>query len=458
MREEGWKWIEVATEFPYSHTWNLRRITGEPQPMSDEETETYRALKAEYDQLEEQYAESEDLPEEADIRLSEIETAMEALQDRPVQFDAEDIALAGVFVSIDRSGRLRVERGYVRPEDEPPVEQPQAEGEASLTEEASGDSETDGAHEPPVDTDEDEEDDGIRPLSDRLLSELTAHRTVALRDALASDPQVAFLAALHAMALRLFYHYGQYSCVEIEPRSSAFGAQAPGLGDTPYAQSLDLGIETWTKTLPKQAEDLWDVLVGWDADSRDALFAHCVAMTVNAVHEPHYRKPHQIGHADVLATTLGLDMAKAGWSPTADSYLSRVTKARILEAVREAKGDEAADRIAGFKKPAMVEAAEERLADEAGYAGLEDGVDYHWGQLLRAAGLATILNIGLEFGQDDDNEIAEAIRDGAQDTVGRAGDEIVRRQLTVPPTLTIRPGFPVRVMVTRDLILEPYES
>ena len=97
-------------------------------------------------------------------------------------------------------------------------------------------------------------------------------------------------------------------------------------------------------------------------------------------------------------------------------------------------------------------------ADEAGYAGLEDGVDYHWGQLLRAAGLATILNIGLEFGRDDGNEIAEAIRDGAQDTVGRAGDEIVRRQLTVPPTLTIRPGFPVRVMVTRDLILEPYES
>lgn len=97
-------------------------------------------------------------------------------------------------------------------------------------------------------------------------------------------------------------------------------------------------------------------------------------------------------------------------------------------------------------------------ADEAGYAGLEDGVDYHWSQLLRAAGLATILNIGLEFGQDEDDEIAEAIRDGAQDTVGRAGDEIVRRQLTVPPTLTIRPGFPVRVMVTRDLILEPYES
>lgn len=94
--------------------------------------------------------------------------------------------------------------------------------------------------------------------------------------------------------------------------------------------------------------------------------------------------------------------------------------------------------------------------DQAGYAGLEDRVDNHWGRLFRAAGLATLLNIGLETGQDGSDEIARAIREGAQDTVGRAGEEIVRRQLQIAPTLTIRPGFPVRVMVTRDLILEPY--
>lgn len=93
--------------------------------------------------------------------------------------------------------------------------------------------------------------------------------------------------------------------------------------------------------------------------------------------------------------------------------------------------------------------------DQAGYAGLEDGVDNHWGQLFRAAGLATILNIGLETGDDDGDEIAEAIRDGTQDTIGRAGEAIVQRQLQIAPTLTIRPGFPLRVMVTRDLILEP---
>jgi type IV secretion system protein VirB10 len=97
-------------------------------------------------------------------------------------------------------------------------------------------------------------------------------------------------------------------------------------------------------------------------------------------------------------------------------------------------------------------------ADEAGYAGLEDGVNNHWGRLFMAAGLATVLNIGVELGADDDDDIARAIREGTQDTIGHAGEEVVRRQLSIPPTLTIRPGFPVRVMVTRDLILEPYRN
>lgn len=99
----------------------------------------------------------------------------------------------------------------------------------------------------------------------------------------------------------------------------------------------------------------------------------------------------------------------------------------------------------------------ERLpgADNAGYAGLEDGVDHHWGHLFRAAGLATLLNIGTELTADEDDPVARAIRDGVQDTIGNAGQGIVSRRLDVPPTLTIRPGFPVRVIVTRDLILEP---
>ncbi|MCA0850687.1 TrbI/VirB10 family protein [Salipiger thiooxidans] len=99
----------------------------------------------------------------------------------------------------------------------------------------------------------------------------------------------------------------------------------------------------------------------------------------------------------------------------------------------------------------------ERLpgADASGYAGLEDGVDYHWWDLMRAAGLSTLLAVGAELASSDEDRLVSAIRDGAQDTVNQAGQQIVQRQLQVTPTLTIRPGFPVRIIVTRDLVFEP---
>ncbi|NDV89071.1 conjugal transfer protein TraI [Aurantimonas aggregata] len=97
-------------------------------------------------------------------------------------------------------------------------------------------------------------------------------------------------------------------------------------------------------------------------------------------------------------------------------------------------------------------------ADASGFAGLEDGIDYHWWDLMKAAGLSTLLGIGTELATSDEDRLISAIRDGAQDTINQAGQQIIQRQLQVAPTLTIRPGFPVRVFVTRDLVLEPYRS
>lgn len=95
-------------------------------------------------------------------------------------------------------------------------------------------------------------------------------------------------------------------------------------------------------------------------------------------------------------------------------------------------------------------------ADTRGFAGLEDGVDYHWWDLAKAAGLSTLLSVGAELAIDDEDRLLRAIRNGAQDTINDAGQQIIQRQLQVAPTLTIRPGFPVRIVVTRDLVLEPY--
>lgn len=95
--------------------------------------------------------------------------------------------------------------------------------------------------------------------------------------------------------------------------------------------------------------------------------------------------------------------------------------------------------------------------DTQGFSGLEDEVDYHWGQLVRAGLLSTLLGIGTEIGAgDNENAIAKAIRKSAQDSVTDVGQEIVRRQLNVQPTLTVRPGFPVRVIVNHDLVMKPY--
>jgi type IV secretion system protein VirB10 len=98
-------------------------------------------------------------------------------------------------------------------------------------------------------------------------------------------------------------------------------------------------------------------------------------------------------------------------------------------------------------------------ADASGQAGLEDGVDHHWGALFKAALLSTILAVGTELGSDqNDSDIIRALRRGTGDTLNQAGQQVVRRNLNIQPTLTIRPGFPVRVIVTRDLVLQPYSG
>lgn len=92
-------------------------------------------------------------------------------------------------------------------------------------------------------------------------------------------------------------------------------------------------------------------------------------------------------------------------------------------------------------------------SDASGYAGLEDRVDYHWGGVLKAAFVSTLLGAGGELGAGDDSNLVRALRRGSQDSINRAGEEIVSRELGIRPTLTIRPGFLVRVLVTQDIDL-----
>ncbi|MCO6185205.1 ParB N-terminal domain-containing protein [Rhizobium sp. L1K21] len=363
---EGWKWIDAAPDFPYGHTFGLRQLRGAEIPLTPQEEAARDALTAEFDQLEADHAEADELPDAVDERLGEIETDLEAFEQRPVKFDPDEMARAGAFLSIAHDGSLRVERGFVRPEDEI-VSEPNAEtvdtdetdGGQPDTEGSSGGDAGTGAPEPT----EGEEEDALAPISDRLMAELTTHRTLGLRNALAEHPEIAFIAALHALALSVFYHRGSDSCLELGLKRVGFSTQTPGLNDSAMVEVAETRHEDWSKRLPKESDDLWDTLLLWSNEDRRQLFGHMISLSVNAVAEPWNRRPRALADADVLARSVGLDMAAAGWRPRVDTFLGRVTKARILQAVSEAKGERAADRIAHLKKGDMAKEAETLLAD-----------------------------------------------------------------------------------------------
>ncbi|MBB3747004.1 ParB family chromosome partitioning protein [Rhizobium sp. BK591] len=360
---EGWKWVEATFDFPYGHTSGLRRFYGEQAEMTEDELARYDATRAEYDKLDAEYAEANEYSEATEQKLEEIGSELDRLNDRPYVFDPHEVARGGVFVSLGASGELKIERGFVRPEDEP-------KDETDPSADVADDGAAHGGDLPAAaaggeSTQPDDEDETIKPLPDRLVLDLTAVRTIALRNALANDPVIAFVAVLHAFVLKTFYVYGSDSCLEVTLQSARF-SQTPGLGDTVWAKEIDQRHEGWGQDLPKDPNDLWDFLIKLDEVSRQALFAHCAASSVNAVIEPWNKRTRAITHAEQLARSIGFDMVEAGWTPTADNYLGRVTKAHILQAVREAKGDQAAELIGHLKKADMAREAE-RLMTGSGW-------------------------------------------------------------------------------------------
>ncbi len=100
-------------------------------------------------------------------------------------------------------------------------------------------------------------------------------------------------------------------------------------------------------------------------------------------------------------------------------------------------------------------------ADPQGFSGLEDEVDQHWGRLFMGAMLSTVIGIGAELGSNanaNDSAIAPALRQGSSNSLSQTGQQITQRNLNIQPTLTIRPGFPVRVIINRDLVLDAYQG
>lgn len=387
-REEGWKWAEGRIDMAFDARFG--RIWPETVVRHEAEAAAVAALSEEYDRLIAEADEDEGLTESADARLAEIDQALQAFGP-DYDYPAALRARAGVMVVLGHDGAARFERGLVRAEDVPA--EPDAElGDDERSEEDmrratdDGGAGLSGKPDGAASSGDAEVEDG-RPLSDRLVIDLSAYKTMGLRDALQAQPTLALTAVVHALALAVFYP-GDDTPTPLQLRltRTALDRAAPRVSEAPAGRRVAEREQAWATRLPDKAADLWGLLMEMAGSDLLNLLACCTGLSVHAVRDLHDRHPAAWAQAEVLATACGLDMSQT-WTATAGSYFGRVSKARVLEAVAEATSPEDAARIAGFKKVDMAEAAE-RLVEGRSWLPV----------LLRTASAATI---GSEAGPTD---------------------------------------------------------
>jgi len=359
IRAEGWKWVAIGQE-AQAAAWNLRRVWPSKVALSPEDEQRRDELANRNDDLAEAHNRSaDDLPEEVAAELDGIEAELAALDGKQEVYRAEDLARAGVVVTLAVDGSLQVERGYVRPEDEARPE-PVTPDENGAEADGTGETGTvESAGETPIGgtvtplRGEAEPEDKAPALSAVLLAELEAHRTAGLQAAIAGQPELALRVMLHGLATDAFYQRYSGTVASFHSNPPALASACPGIADSPARQAMAAAEGAWRTRLPQEHGALWGWLQDQDAAALLGLLAVCVAHTANAGSRAWTTPEGSACVAAQVATAAGLDMRQC-WTATKESYLGRVPKALILEAVREGAGAGVAGRIASSKKEIMV--------------------------------------------------------------------------------------------------------
>ena len=366
IRAEGWKWVGIGTD-AQADAWNLRRVWPSKVALSPEDEQRRDELASRYDELAEEHNRSaDDLPEDVAAELDRIEAELAALDAKQEVFLPENVARAGVVLTLAVDGSLRAERSYVRPEDEAQPD-PETLDEDGSEAEGTGETGTDDAGEQPIGggtvtpfRPSPEPEDKASALSATLLAELEAHRTAGLQATIAGQPELALRVMLHGLATDAFYQrYGE-TVAGFHSYPPALAAACPGIADSPARQAMAAAEDAWRTRLPQEHGALWGWLQDQDVTALLGLLAVCVARTANAGSRIWTTPEGSRCIAAQVAIAAGLDMRQC-WTATKEGYLGRVPKVLILDAVRESAGASVAGRIAASKKEVMVAAAAQLL-------------------------------------------------------------------------------------------------
>jgi ParB-like chromosome segregation protein Spo0J len=237
----------------------MRRVFPRSVPLSKAQRKASRKLQERYDALCEKHQHEDEVPARAAAQLERIEAAIARLERH--EYTAKDLAVAGAFVTLAHDGSVRVERGFVRAEDEPKSKAKEQDGKRQA-----------------------KDADGVAPLSEKLVAELTAYRTSALRNELAQHPETALLALVHAMALDTFFRGSQGTCLEITLKSASLSGHAPGIDESPAEKQIAERHAAWGKRLPDDSKGLWTFVQEFSDADWLGLLTHCVSLTANAIH------------------------------------------------------------------------------------------------------------------------------------------------------------------------------
>lgn len=348
LAEHGWKWVEVALEGGYAHQGGFGRIYPRRRDLTEDEDAALARLSDTFDQLEEtleSLAEGDGRIADIERQQQDIEQQVTAIQRGAEQFDKDEQALAGCFVGISYGGELQVIEGVVRGEDRKALQALRDGGKVEATEEDGG-------------------GEAVQPkrMSDTLVEELTAIKTAALRVEMSRNPSLALAALLYPLVVRLFYGHRCYrsgAAVEVTGQQRML---APAIKEPDACQALaawQAVTEAWAERLPVEPDDLWAWLCGQEQTVLLELLAVVAAANLNAVRAKHDADPARLAQAEQVAGALALDMG-TWWTP-GDVFLSRLSKADIAEAIRDAGCD--TDAIHAVERSSKADAV--KLAAEA---------------------------------------------------------------------------------------------
>ena len=360
VRAEGWKWVTTDPQ-AVGACWRMRRVWPEETPLSEADAARRDELCERFDELASEHPDGDDAPEAVRAELDAIEAALDTLEARECVFRPEDVARAGATIVLTGAGTLRIERGYVRPEDEPG---PDPEGEAAGATTDPADGEDEGGEEADEGPTGDRRPEAPEPkppaLPADLDAELSAHRTLALRAEIVRQPDLALRVLAHGLATAAFYGPYNPTVARLAHPYGVPGGSGGALLDSPARQAIREAEDRQRAALPPDHAGLWAWLDAQDVPTLHALLALCVERVAEAGGGDWTEGADAPHVAALVARRAGLDMRR-WWSATRAAYLGRVTKAAILAAVREGAGEDAARRIEGMRKDAMAENAEALL-------------------------------------------------------------------------------------------------